>query len=135
MQCLLALQALPRQSSLLPHLAITLRQPLARLDHLHNIDPLLKRHDRRARKHADPRDCRVHLVCSCHLHGSCREGAREEHGGFRGGGRAGLEGGRVVEVGEEGGREERRTEGEQVEGDEEDFVHGAEGEEDFLGGC
>jgi hypothetical protein len=38
-------------------------------------------------------------------------------------------------VAKEGGREERRAEGEEVEGDEEDLVHGAEREEDFLWGC
>lgn len=37
----------------------------------------------------------------------------------------------AVEV-QEGGGEERRAEGEEVEGDEEDFVHEAEDEEDSL---
>ena len=35
-------------------------------------------------------------------------------------------------VGEEGGREGRRGEGEEVEGYEEEFVEGADGEEDVL---
>jgi hypothetical protein len=43
-----------------------------------------------------------------------------------------LDGGWVVEVGEKGGREERRAEGEEVEGDEEHFVHEAQGEKDLL---
>jgi len=123
---------LPRQTRLPPRLAITLREPLTRLDHLNNVYPLLDSHKGSGGKHADPGDSRVHLVGASHLHGCGGEGAGEEHGGFGSGGRAGLDGRGVVEVGEEGRGEEGRAEGEEVEGDEEDFVHGAEGEEDFL---
>ena len=122
----------PRQTRLPPRLPITLSKPLARLDHLHNIYPLLNSHKGGRGKHADPRNRGIHLVGTSHLHGCRRERASKEHGGFGSGGRARLDGGWVVEVGEEGGREERRAEGEEVEGDEEHFVHEAQGEKNLL---
>ena len=122
----------PRQTRLPPRLPVTLSKPLTRLDHLYHIDPLLDSHKGSRGKHADPRDRRVHLVGTSHLHGCGGERTGEEHGGFRSGRRTGLDGGWVVEVGEQGGREERGAEGEEVEGDEEHFVHEAEGEENFL---
>jgi hypothetical protein len=66
------------------------------------------------------------------VHSACRPRACEEYRGLWGGGRAGLDRSWDLLVTQKGGREERRGEGEQVEGDEEQFVHGAEGEEDFL---
>jgi hypothetical protein len=122
----------PRQTSLPPRFPVALSKPLARLDHLHNVDVLLQRHNRRRSQSQDPREGRVHFVRASHLHSACRPRACEEYRGLWGGGRAGLDRSWDLLVTQKGGREERRGEGEQVEGDEEQFVHGAEGEEDFL---
>lgn len=96
---------LRREACLPPRLPVPLSKPLARLDHLHNIDPLLEEHDGRRSKHQDPRHGGIHLVGSRHLHGGSREWAGEEHRGFRSGGRAGLNGRRGLGVREEGRRE------------------------------
>lgn len=127
--------ALPGKARQPPSLTVAFGKPLARCLHLNTVDPLLDQHEWQRYQHADPRNSRVHLVGASHFHSGSRERASEEHGGLGGGRRARLEGRGVFEVGEESGREEGGAEGEKVQGDEEDLVHGAEGEEDFLSAC
>ena len=113
---------------------ITLRQPLTRLNQLQHINPLLNKHHRRAAQRQDPGHHTVHFVRARHLHRARAEGTREEEGGGR---LVGSDGGGGLVCGEarggeEGGGDEGAAEAEEVEGYEEEFVEGAEGEEDDL---
>ncbi len=53
-----------RQASLLPHLNITLREPFAGLDHLDDVDVLLKEHENAGDAEETPRDPAIHLIGS-----------------------------------------------------------------------
>ena len=131
--CLLGLlRALPRQSLGLSCRPIALGKPRSGLLHLHHVDDLLPQHDGRADDHADPRDCRVHLVCARGFHSASRERRREEQARLGRGRCSESERGGVGGVGEERGAQVRRGEGQEVEGDEEDFVEEAESEENPL---
>lgn len=116
---------------LLPLCDIALSQPLARLDELLDVDQLLAEHDGEADGREDPRNRAVELVGAGHLHcvGAPR-GCPEDGGAGRGAGGAGI----FTFALEEIGGEFRGGEGEEVERDEEEFVEGAEEEENFLVG-
>jgi hypothetical protein len=126
------LRALPRQTLGLPRSPVTLGKPRGRLLHLYYVDNLLSHHDGEADYHADPRHGRIHLVRARGLHGASREGRGEEQAGLGRSRCSRVEGGGVGGVGKERGAQERRGEGEEVEGDEEDLVHAAECEENPL---
>lgn len=82
---------------------IALSEPLAGLDDLDNVDPLLEQHDGQGDKGEGPRNGTIHLVCSSHLHGTGGPGAGEEGRRLRGrDGRTRLEGGALA-----GGLQER----------------------------
>lgn len=125
--------AAPTQPLRPPTLSIPLRKPLARLHQLHDVEYLLARHDGEADTRDDPGPEGVHLVGARELH---RPGAagRGEDVARRVGRAAGLRGGaRVSGVRwEEGWGEDWGGEGEEVKSDEEEFVEGAEDEEDGL---
>lgn len=111
-------------SHLSPCLHVSFRKPLARLDHLDDIDDLLPDHYRRRDTRDDPWPERVHLVRACHF--ECTGGIRrcEEGGRCRVGGIAGLRnrlsGSATVccDRLEERRRKGRAGEGEEVEADE-----------------
>lgn len=126
------LRALPRQTLSFPRSPVTLGKPRGRLLHLYHVDDLLSHHDGEADDHANPRHGGVHLVRARGLHGASREGRGEEQAGFGRSRCARVQGGGVGGVGEERGTQERRGEGEEVEGDEEDLVEAAESEENPL---
>jgi len=114
------------KASLLPHLPITLSQPLAGLDQLDDVDDLLKSHDREADRAEDPRHGAIHLVGAGVFHCGGGEGRGEERRGFGHGGRAGYEGEWLAHVAavrrQETGGYGGRGEAEEVEGDEEELV-------------
>lgn len=119
----------------LASLNVNLGEPAAGLDELNDIDDVLGKHDGETEAGEDPGDGRVHLVGAGELEGGGAEGVGEElleQGGVHGG--AGLDVGaaRLLDRLDEVGREERRGKGEEVEGDEEEFVEAAKDEEDSL---
>jgi hypothetical protein len=126
-----------RQTLSLPHLAVGVGQQVAGSDKLDYVDELLGGHDGQANAGNDPGHGRVHLVGAGELQGGGAEGVREDLLEDRGvDGVAGLHG--LAALGldrlDEMRGEQGRGEGEEVEGDEEDLVHGAKDEEDGLVG-
>jgi hypothetical protein len=103
------------ETSLLSVLPVTLCQPSARLDQLHNIHPLLERHDGQADNANHPWNSAIHFVGASHFHRSGGERRGEESGSFGCGGRAWKESERFAAVnGQEGGSDGRRGEAEEV---------------------
>lgn len=122
----------------LPFLAIHLRQPLARLHELYDVDDLLRRHYGEADASEHPRDERVHLVRARELERRRAVGIGEDLAEERGVDlrtRVEISGAGGADRVEERGGEKRGREGEKVEGDEEELVRGAEDEEDGLRKC
>lgn len=117
-----ALGLLPGQALRLPHGEIALSEPFARLDNLHNVDELLHSHNGEADGSKDPGPEGIHLVRARKLE-SCRAVRIREDlaqqrcidlcAGLN------LHGLRVGDGVEERGRQKRRGEGQEVEGDEE----------------
>lgn len=123
---------LPWQALLPPCLDIPLSKPVARLDQLHHIQNLLRRHHRGRDGRKYPRQGRVHLVRSGQLHGPCAAGRCKESGSWmRRTARLRRRAGRFV-VGKEGGSQGGRGEREEVESYEEEFIEGASCEKHIL---
>lgn len=130
---LTSLRLLRRQPQLPPLRPIPLRQPLTRLNQLHTVEPLLEQHHWSADAGDGPGDGAVHFVGAGEFHCPGGAGGGEEGGGGVGGGPGEGGGAGGGGGGEEGGGEGGGGEGEEVEGYEEEFVEGADGEEDVLG--
>jgi len=102
---------------------------------LNAVDELLEEHKRKANPGNYPRYCRIHLVRTCKLESSRAEGVGEDLGEDRS-----VDLSTSLKLGtdsldglDEVGRDERRREAEEVEGDEEELVESAKGEQDILG--
>ena len=117
-----------RQAQFIPIPTIPLGQPLAGLDQLDDIDPLLEQHDGSAGDGEHPWDSGAHFVGSGHFHGRGAERAGEEERG-RGLKRGGR--GRIAGPFQRRG-DLRRAEAKEIEGDEEEFVERAGDEENRL---
>ena len=102
---------------------------------LNAVDELLHKHKREADTGNGPGHCGVHLVGTSKLKSSGAEGVGEDLGEDRS-----VDLSTSLKLGtdsldglDEVGRDERRREAEEVEGDEEELVESAKGEQDILG--
>lgn len=115
-------------------LEITLRQHLAGIDQLDDVDILLERHDGGRDDGDDPRYLAVNLVRARHLESTGTPRAGEKTA-WRGVGRVAGLGGGWLSVGDrlqEGRRKDRGRERQKVDADEEELVESAADEQDGL---
>lgn len=118
-----------------PCLDVALGQPLARLDQLDDVDDLLAGHDGEADAGQDPGPEGIHLVGAGHLErgGTVRvrkDLAEDRRVDLRAGTQAGIRRNRL----EQRGLQDGRREGQQVEGNKEQLVEGAEDKQHRLVG-